>query len=111
MAIHHVNKHTETGLPVQHRILTVAELAAQLQDMIERGQGDLPVFSSDGRACYPFSTVVPYTPSGYPECLLIKPQAHLHAEVTEKKRASTLYFEKINEDADRIRASCGAFHP
>lgn len=110
MTIRSVNIHTATGQPVQKRILTVAELAAQLQDMILRGQGDLPVFTSDGRGSFLFETVVPYTPAGYPDCLLIKPQAHLHAEVRDFPRHSTDYFERINAEADRIREVCGAFH-
>lgn len=106
-----VNLDTRTGLPAQQRILTVVELAAQLQDMIDRGQGNLPVFASDGRACYPFSTVVPYTPSGYPECLLVKPAPHLHAGPASTGRADADYVACINADADRVRAACGAFHP
>ena len=105
--IKHVNM--MDGQPVQTRILTVAELAAQLQSMIERGQGELPVFSSDGRACYPFGTMVPYTKSGYPDCMLIKPHPHLHAATDPKARHSESYFAEVNAEADRIRASCGAF--
>ena len=100
---------TMNGNPVQQRILTVAEMAAQLQSMIERGQGDLPVFANDGRARYPLGTVVPYTPSGYPECLLIQPQPHLHAEVKDTKRWAASYYQQANDEADRIRATCGAF--
>lgn len=97
-------------VPVQQRILTVAEFAGQLQKMIESGQGGLPVFTSDGRAMYPMETVVPLTASGYHECLLIKPQPHLHAEVKDMgMNCHASYFEHVNAEADRIRAACGAF--
>jgi hypothetical protein len=97
------------GKPVQARILTVAELATQLQTMIERGQGELPVFSSDGRARYPFGIVVPFTKSGYADCMLIKPQPHLHAATTPKARHAESYFNEVNAEADRTRSACGAF--
>lgn len=103
------NVNMMNGKQIQQRILTVSEFAAQLQSMIEQGQGDLPVFASDVRARYPMATVVPYTTSGYPECLLIQPQPHLHAEVKGTKRWPSTYFQHVNEEADQIRASCGAF--
>jgi hypothetical protein len=97
------------GSPVQARILTVDELAAILQTMRERGQGALPVFASDARARYPLATMVTYTPSGYPECLLIRPQPHLHAEVRDTSAKCASYFADANAEADRVREACGAF--
>ena len=107
MSIRNIN--TVNGAPVQASILTVAELAEHLKALIQRGQGDLPVFSSDGRASFPFEMVVPYTPSGYPECLLVKPQPHLHAEARDLFDRPASYFDHINAEADRIREVCGAF--
>lgn len=109
MAIRSINR--LNGEPVRKRVVTVAELAAQLQAMINAGQGDLPVFSCDGRARFPFETVVPYTQSGYAEALLIKPQAHLHVEEADTKRWDASYYQRVNAEADAVREMCGAFHP
>jgi hypothetical protein len=100
---------TKDGKPVQTRVLTVAEFAAQLQAMIEQGQGDLPVFASDVRARYPFSMTVPLTASLYPDCLLIQPQPHLHAAPRQLRNKGDSYIETVNSEADCIRESCGAF--
>lgn len=109
MAIRSINKFN--GEPVRTPVVTVAELAAQLQAMIDANQGDLPVFSCDGRARFPFTTVVPYTQSGYPEALLIRPQAHLHVEESDTKRWDASYYQRVNAEADAVREACGAFHP
>ena len=103
----HVTRHD--GEPVYQRILTVAELAAQLQHLVDCGQGELPVFASDTRARYPFATLVPYTISGYADCFLIQPQPHLHAELKDIGRWPASYFEHANLEADQVRAACGAF--
>ena len=100
---------TINGKPVQAKVLTITELAAQLQTMIEKGQGDLPVFASDGRASYPFSTVVTCSASQYADCLLLQPQPHLHAEPRDLRGKGDDYVNNVNAEADRIREVCGAF--
>lgn len=97
------------GVPVYQRVITVRELSSQLQELINRGHGDLPVFASDTRARYPLATLMPYTISGYAECLLIQPQPHLHVEVKGTGRWPASYYQIVNEEADQVRAACGAF--
>jgi hypothetical protein len=107
--IRSINISVIDGKPVTRPVITVAELAAQLQSMIADGHGNLPVFASDGRGRYPFQTFVPLNRAGYHDCLLIQPQPHLHVEEKPVGLKPEGYFREVNEEADGVRKACGAF--
>jgi hypothetical protein len=84
--------------------VTVTELHKILGDMIQHGQGALPVVASDQRAYYPFQLHVPYNSTGYPVALSLQPRVDARFIEDQHHKAADW-----NREADEIAARCGAF--
>ncbi|MFX2609456.1 hypothetical protein [Enterobacter mori] len=92
-------------------IMTVAELHAQLQQLVDEGHGDIPVCASDLRARYPFKAYTVLSTAGYTEALLINvlPDAHFSRKEPLPANWGQNRVAEWNSDADAVRQSCGAF--
>lgn len=91
--------------------VTVAELHAQLQALIEQGKGELPVCATDCRARYPFQAYTVLNQSGYTDALLIyvRPDAHFAQRDPLPINWHPSRVREWNAEADTIKESCGAF--
>lgn len=98
--------------------MTVQQLHAQLQSLMDRGLGNLPVVATDCRARYPFQAYTVSNQSGYTDALLIyvRPDAHFvsRGEAPASALADREWLEyrahTWNAEADETKAACGAFH-
>lgn len=99
-------------MTIQLHTYTVAELHAQLQSMIDRGLGNVPVCATDCRARYPFQAYTVRNLSGYTDALLIyvRPDAHFAPKSPLPINWGAGRINEWNEEADRVKAACGAFH-
>lgn len=90
---------------------TVAELHAQLQTLMDRGLGDVPVVATDCRARYPFQAYTVLNQSGYTDALLIRvrPDAHFAPKSPLPLNWSARRTADWNAEADRVKSACGAF--
>lgn len=91
--------------------VTVAELHAQLQALIEQGKGELPVCATDCRARYPFQAYTVLNQSGYTDALLIyvRPDAHFAQRDPLPINWGPSRVREWNAEADTIKQRCGAF--
>lgn len=92
-------------------VITVAQLHAQLQSLMDRGMGNLPVCATDCRAFYPFQAYTTLNPSGYTDALLInvRPDARFCAPANPPVGWNLGRIEEWNHEADAVAARCGAF--
>lgn len=90
---------------------TVRDLHAQLQAMMDLGQGDIPVCATDCRARYPFQAYAVNGPSGYTDALLIhvRPDAHFAQLNPLPLNWWPSRVAEWNREADEIKGRCGAF--
>lgn len=56
---------------IEIKAMTVAQLHAQLQQLVDRGEGDVPVCATDCVARYPFTAYSVLNAAGYVDALLI----------------------------------------
>lgn len=98
---------------IQLRPVTIAELHAQLQALVDAGHGAKPVVTTDCRADYPFQAYTVCNQTGYVDKLLIyaRPDARFqHRNYSFNEFQATP--EQVvgwNEGADLIAERCGAF--
>lgn len=99
-------------VPVQLPVVTVAQMAAYFAELAAVPNcADLPVYASDGRACYPLQWMTQYSPSGYRSAVLIQPRPDCHLQPVPRFEGDTSPRQvELNAEADRIRAACGAFY-
>ena len=92
--------------------ITIAELHTQLQTYIGQGLGSTPVVATDCRGWYPFTSYTVLTPSGYTDALLlnVRPDAHFSQRDPLPPNWSASRVAEWNAEADRVNATCGAFH-
>ncbi|EGC7113047.1 hypothetical protein H9T43_002222 [Salmonella enterica] len=92
-------------------VMTVAELHAQLQKLIEDGLGDVPVCATDLRARYPLQAYSVLSESGYTDAFLInvRPDAHFKRSEPLPPNWGENRLVEWNSNADAIRQSCGPF--
>jgi hypothetical protein len=102
----------DTFVPVQLKAPTVAELAKYFTELAAVPNcADLPVYGSDGRACYPLEYMTQYSPSGYRSCVLVKPRPDCHLLPVPRFEGDTSPRQvELNAEADRVRENCGAFY-
>lgn len=98
-------------MTIEIEVMTVAELHAQLQELINEGLGDVPICVTDLRARYPFQAYSVLSESGKTDDFLINVRADAHFKHSEPPPPN---WEKIwvgewNSNADAIRQSCGPF--
>jgi len=98
-------------MTIELNTMTVAELHAQLQVLIEQGKGDTPVCATDCRARYPFQVYTVLSPSGYTDALLIhvRPDAHFAQRNPLPLNWGESRVQEWNSTADAIKTRCGAF--
>lgn len=91
--------------------VTVRELHAQLQALIDQGKGDIPVCATDCRARYPFQAYTVLNQSGYTDALLIyvRPDAHFAERAPLPMNWHPNRVSRWNDEADEIKSRCGAF--
>ena len=100
-----------TIMTIQLHTYTVAELHAQLQALIDKGEGTLPVCATDCRGRYPFQAYTVLNQSGYTDALLIyvRPDAHFEQRDPLPINWGPNQVHGWNEEADTIKRRCGAF--
>ena len=98
-------------MTIELQTYTVAELHAQLQTLVDRGLGNIPVCATDCRARYPFQAYTVLCPSGYTDTLLIyvRPDAHFAQRSPLPINWGSARVADWNAEADAIKARCGAF--
>ena len=96
---------------IELKTMTVADLHAQLQALIDAGKGNVPVCATDARARYPFQAYTVLNQSGYTDALLIyvRPDAHFAERDPLPLNWGPHRVQKWNDEADATKASCGAF--
>lgn len=99
-------------VPVQLKAPTVAELARYFAELAAVPNcANLPVYASDGRACYPLEWMTTYSPSGYRDAVIVKPRPDCHLLPVPRFDGDTSPRQvELNAEADRVRAACGAFY-
>lgn len=98
-------------MTIELKAFTVAELHAQLADLVASGHGHLPVCATDCRARYPFQAYTVPSPSGSLDALLIyvRPDAHFAQPDPLPSHWGPSRVGEWNELADEVKARCGAF--
>ncbi len=98
-------------MTIELKTYTVAELHAQLQTMIDRGLGSIPVCATDCRARYPFEAYTVLDHSGNTDALLIyvRPDAHFAQRNPLPINWAPNRVAEWNHEADSIKTRCGAF--
>lgn len=98
-------------MTIELKTMTVADLHAQLQALLDDGKGDLPVCATDCRARYPFQAYTVLNQSGYTDALLIcvRPDAHFAQRDPLPLNWGTSRVQEWNSEADAIKERCGAF--
>lgn len=98
-------------MTIELKTMTVAELHAQLQALLDDGKGDLPVCATDCRARYPFQAYTVLDQSGYADALLIyvRPDAHFAQPDPLPLNWGPSRVQEWNSHADAIKERCGAF--
>lgn len=98
-------------MPIELPTITVAELHAQLTDLVAKGHGNLPACTSDGRARYPFQTFAVPSPAGVLDALLImpRPDARFAQRDPLPDGWQPECFTYWNELAQEVKDRCGAF--
>lgn len=98
-------------MTIQLPTITVRELHAQLQSLIDQGKGDVPVCATDCRARYPFQAYTVLNQSGYTDALLIyvRPDAHFAQRNPLPLNWGASRVDEWNAEADTIKGRCGAF--
>lgn len=98
---------------IQMKPMTIMELHAQLQALVDAGHGAKPVVTTDCRADYPFHAYTVHNQSGYLDKLLIyaRPDARFADRPYDLKsfNASADQVKGWNDGADLIASRCGAF--
>lgn len=91
--------------------ITVAELHAQLANLVANGHGSLPVCATDCRARYPFHAYTVLSPSGYLDALLlyVRPDAQFAQRDPLPINWSPDRVTHWNELAAEVKGRCGAF--
>lgn len=91
-------------MTIQLHTYTVAELHAQLQALIDKGEGSLPVCATDCRGRYPFQAYTVLNQSGYTDALLIyvRPDAHFEQRDPLPINWGPNQVHGWNEEADTI---------
>lgn len=92
-------------MTIEIKTMTVAELHAQLQALVDKGQGDLPVCATDCVARYPFQAYTVLNQSGYTDALLIyvRPDAHFAQRDPQPRNWSADRVAAWNAAADEVR--------
>lgn len=98
-------------MTIELKTYTFADLHAQLQALIDRGLGNVPVCATDCRARYPFEAYTVLDQSGYTDALLIyvRPDAHFAERDPLPINWGSDRVATWNQEADSIKARCGAF--
>lgn len=98
-------------MTIELRSITVAELHAQLANLVANGHGNLPVCATDCRARYPFQIYTVPNPSGFLDALLVyvRPDAHFAQREPLPTNWGPDRVTHWNEAADEIKRRCGAF--
>jgi hypothetical protein len=98
---------------IELRPITIRELHAQLQALIDAGHGAKPVVITDCRADYPFQAYTVNNQSGYIDKFMIyaRPDARFQARKYDLREfnASPEQVAGWNDGADLIAERCGAF--
>lgn len=99
-------------MPIELPSVTVAELHAQLQYLVNRGLGDVPVVATDCRGRYPFQAYTVLDGSGYTDALLlyVRPDAHFAQRAPLPMNWGSNRIDEWNAQADDVKSTCGAFH-
>jgi hypothetical protein len=90
--------------------LTVEQLYRQLEFLMKHGHNRLPVVGTDSRAYFPIEAFDVLDACGYPNALQIR--VRTDAEFTAKDglcSKSTGVLSRWNDEATRVRSTCGAF--
>lgn len=100
-------------MTIELKTMTVADLHAQLQALIDDGKGDLPVCATDCRARYPFQAYTVLNSSGYPDALLIyvRPDAHFAQRDPLPLNWGPGRVAKWNDEADAIKGASTGKQP
>ncbi len=98
-------------MTIELKTYTVSELHAQLQALIDQGQGDVPVCATDCRGRYPFEAYTVLNRSGYTDALLIyvRPDAHFAPPDPLPLNWGAERVADWNAEADSVKQRCGAF--
>lgn len=100
-------------MTIQIKPMTIKELHAQLQALVDAGHGGNPVVTTDCRADYPFQAYAVHNQGGYLDKLLIyaRPDARFADRPYDMAsfNASPEQIKGWNAGADLIAERCGAF--
>ena len=98
-------------MPIEIKTMTVADLHAQLQALMDQGLGNVPVCATDCRARYPFQAYTVLNASGYTDAMLIyvRPDAHFAQRDPLPPNWGPRRVAEWNQEADAVKQRCGAF--
>ena len=92
-------------MTIELKTMTVADLHAQLQALMDAGHGDVPVCATDAAARFPFQMYPVRNTSGYVDALLIRvrPDAHFAQRDPLPPNWSQSRVLRWNDEADAIK--------